>query len=89
MDVDEHVLDGALPQVPHTGHTVQRASMMRFGPVDGETTHHIIRDLRSIHLHLHGRELTVQGDFGLRGRDLTRQHCGPVTSEVDNLVIIR
>lgn len=42
VDVDEHVLDGALSQGPHTGHTVQRTGMIRFGPVDGETTCHII-----------------------------------------------
>lgn len=66
VDVDEHVLDGALPQVAQTGYAVQGSSVIRPGSMDGEALLDIKGDLRPIHYHLLWWKLAVQSYFGLR-----------------------
>lgn len=59
VDVDEHEFGGALPQVPQTGHTVERAGVLLLGSVDGEALLRIKGDFSSVHLHFCWRKLAV------------------------------
>lgn len=65
VNIDEHVLGGALPQVAQTGHTVQGSSMIRPWSMDGEALLDVKGDLRPIHCDLHGWKLAVQSHFSL------------------------
>lgn len=66
VNIDEHVLSGALPQVAQTGHTVQCSSMIRSGSMNGEALLDIKGDVRPVHCHLHRWKLAVQSHFRLR-----------------------
>lgn len=66
VDIDEHVLGGALPQVAQTGYTEQGSSVMRPGSVDGEALLDIEGDVRPVYRHLHWWKLAVQSNFSLR-----------------------
>lgn len=65
VNIDEHVLGGALPQVSQTGHTEQGSSVMRPRSVDCEALLDIEGDVRSVYCHLCRRQLAVQADFSL------------------------
>ena len=65
VNIDEHVLGGALPQVAQTGDTKQGSSMMRPGAMNGEAPLDVKGDLCPVHCHLNWRKLTVQSHFGL------------------------
>lgn len=89
VDVDEHVLGGALPQPPQAGHAVQGPGVMRLGSVDGETLHDVKGDGRSVHGHLRRGKLPMQGHPRLRRGHLTGQEGRPVGSELNHLVMVR
>lgn len=65
VNIDEHILGGALPQVAQTGNTVQGSSMMRPGSVNGEALLDVKGDVRPVYCHLHWWKLAVQSYFGL------------------------
>lgn len=65
VDIDEHILGGALPQVAQTGDTVQGSGMIRPGSVNGETILDIKGDVCPIYRHLYWWKLSVQSHFGL------------------------
>lgn len=89
VDVDEHVLGGALPQVPQTGHTVQGPGVMRLGSVDGETLHDVKGDVRSVYSHLRWRKVPMESHFCLRRGHLAGQDSRPVGPELNHLVMFR
>lgn len=66
VNIDEHVLGGALPQVAQTGDTEQGSSMMRPGSMNGEAPLDVKRDLRPVHCHIHWWKLAMQSHFSLR-----------------------
>lgn len=53
VNIDEHVLGGALPQVAQAGDTVQSSSMIRPGSMNGEAPLDVKGDLSPVHRHLH------------------------------------
>lgn len=88
VNIDKHVLGGALPQVSQTGHTVQGSSVIRPRSVDCEALLDIKGDVRPVYRHLRRRQLAVQANFSLRWRHLAGQHRGPVGSQLDHLVVV-
>lgn len=89
VNIDEHVLGGALPQVAQTGYTVQGSSVIRPGAMNGEALLDIKGDLRPVHCHLHWWELAVQSHFSLRRRHLAGEDCRPVGPQLNHLVVVR
>ncbi len=65
VNIDEHVLGGALPQVAQTGYTIQGSGMIRTRAMNGEALLDIKGDLCPVHCHLHWWELTMQSHFSL------------------------
>ena len=59
VNVDQHVLGGALPQVAQTGHAVQGSGVVRPGSMNSEAPFDIKRDVSPIYCHLHRWELAV------------------------------
>lgn len=89
VDIDEHVLGGALPEVAQARYTIQGSGMMRPGPMDSEALPDIEGDLWAIHCHLHWRELTVQCYFGFRWRHLAGEDRRPVGPQLNHLIVVR
>lgn len=65
VDIDEHVLGGALPQVAQTGDTEQGSSVIRPWSMNGEALFDVKGDLRPVHCHLRWGKLAVQSHFSL------------------------
>lgn len=89
VNIDEHVLYGALPQIAQTGYTVQFPSVIRPRPMDGEAFLDVKGDLFAVHLHLRRRVLAVQSHLRLGRRHLAGQDRRPVGSQLNHLVVVR
>lgn len=88
VNIDEHVLGGALPQVSQTGHAEQGSGVMGPRSVDGEALLDVEGDVRPVDRHLPRRQLAVQADFSLWGCHLAGQDRGPVGPQLDHLVVV-
>lgn len=89
VNIDQHVLSGALPQVAKASHAVQGACVMRLWPVDSEATLDIKRYLYAVHPHFLWGELAMQCHLGLWVGHLAGQDRWPIGAHLDDFIVAR